>query len=210
MYAGGDYSMTGNIGHKIDVLLFGNNHLYQGEGVPFDPEGLLGTISSTVNVFAGYLLGVFLIRKKSGFESLARIMVIGSLCLLLAYFWDHVFPINKKLWTSSYVLWTIGLDCLLIGVIIFFSELAQKTYSFSFFQTFGVNPLAIYLFSEYVAILMWFIKVDTDTALYSWIYNNVFIHFGEYFGSFLFAIKFTLMCWAVAKFLEVRRIYIKV
>ena len=129
--------MQGNIGHKSDMLILGARHLYQGERVPFDPEGLLSSIPPTVNVLAGYLVGRLLIKKGISYELVTKLMVIGVVSLLVAYFWHFIFPINKKLWTSSYVLWTTGLDLLVLSVIIYFVDLSKKTLSFNFFQTFN-------------------------------------------------------------------------
>ena len=210
MVVGGDLSMSGNLGHKIDMIIIGAQHLYQGEGVPFDPEGLFSTIPSTVNVLAGYLVGRLLIKNGVSFELVTKLMVIGVVSLLVAYFWHFEFPINKKLWTSSFVLWTIGLDLLVLAVIIYFVNLSKKPLSFKFFQIFGTNSLAIFLLSEYIAILMWFFRTPSGQPVYSWVYENAFQWIGNYLGSFLFALSVMLICWLVAKCLEKKEIYIKV
>ena len=116
------FSMLGNAGIYIDKFLLGNNHLYHGEGVPFDPEGWLGTLPSIVNVFIGYMAGKLIQQKGKGYETISRLMLTGALLIFLALWWNMVFPINKKLWTSSFVLLTTGIDLLLISALIYISK----------------------------------------------------------------------------------------
>jgi len=122
----------------------------------------------------------------------------------------NAFPINKKLWTSSFVLHTVGLDCIIIAIIIYITQFLNKTNWTYFFEVFGRNPLFVYLLSEILAILLFFIKVDPKTTLYKWIYENIFSYAGGYLGSLLFAISFMLLCWLVGYFLDKRKIYVRV
>ena len=98
------YSLTGNYGLQLDLLLFGEKHLYHGEGVAFDPEGLLSTLPSIVNVIAGYLVGDYIRTHKASYETIAKLLMMGAFLILVALTWNMFFPINKKLWTSSFVL----------------------------------------------------------------------------------------------------------
>ena len=111
MYLGGDYSMTGNIGLQFDKWLLGENHLYHGEGIAFDPEGVLSTIPSVINVIIGYYAGVFIREKGNSYETVAKLMIAGATLVAIAYFWHLEFPINKKLWTSSFVFIPADLPC---------------------------------------------------------------------------------------------------
>jgi len=203
-------SMTGNIGYKIDKWLMGENHMYHGEGVAFDPEGWLSTLPSVVNVIAGYIAGQFLQQKGKTYEGLSKMLLAGFACIVVAYFWDLVFPINKKLWTSSFVLYTVGLDCVIISAIIYVVDFLGKTKLTYFFTVFGKNPLFIYLLSEVGAGVLYFIQPRTDVSLYSWLYENIFKHAGLYFGSLLFAVSWMLVCWLVGYILDKRKIYVRV
>lgn len=208
--AGDPYSMTGNAGLKLDLFLFGESHLYHGEGIAFDPEGLLSTLPSIVNVTAGYFVGDYLRRNGNSYESIARIMVAGALLLLGAFIWDMAFPINKKIWTSSFVLLTIGLDMLIISILIYIIELQNRRKWTFFFVVFGRNPLFIYLLSDVLLTVMFLIPAG-DTNLQHWIYQSVFGSIaGPMFASFLFAVCYMLVNWMVGYFLDKNRIYIKV
>jgi predicted acyltransferase len=205
------YDMLGNAGSVVDRWLFGSGHLYHGEGVAFDPEGLLSTLPSIVNVIGGYLAGKWIQQQGKSYEGLAKLLLAGILLVLLALSWDWFFPINKKLWTSSYVLLTVGIDCILLGGLIYIVDFLQLVRWTNFFQVFGKNPLFIYLLSEIGATLLWFTPVgEKHQALYSWLYQHVFEPTGAYLGSFLFAVSFMLCCWLVGYVLDKKKIYVRV
>ncbi len=120
------YSMIGNAGQYLDKFLLGNDHLYHGEGIPFDPEGILSTLPAIVNVIIGYYAGMFIKKSGKTFDTIGRLMLAGTLLIFVALCWDMVFPINKKLWTSSFVLLTTGIDLLLLSSLIYVVEIAQQ------------------------------------------------------------------------------------
>jgi predicted acyltransferase len=214
LYAFGDAAnplgMQSNTGFYIDKWLVGENHLYHGEGVAFDPEGLLSTLPAIVNVTAGYWVGKYIQKKGNSFEGLTILLLSGAALLFLAYCWNGSFPVNKKLWTSSFVLLTVGLDCILLAALIYIINIKQLTKGSYFFEVFGRNPLFIYLLSELGVILLYFFQTDDKTTVYQWVYQNIFSHAGSYFGSLLFAISFMLVCWLVGYMLDKRKIYVRV
>ncbi|MTK54614.1 DUF5009 domain-containing protein [Paludibacter sp.] len=205
---GAEYTRTGNAVLRLDSVLLGTSHLYTGEGFPFDPEGLLSTLSAIFNVVAGFAVGSFLQKKGLSFEAIARILLAACGLLFLAYCWNDFLPVNKKLWTSSYALLTVGLDCVLLSFVIFIVDFVKFTRGSYFFQVFGRNPLFIYLLAELGVTVMFLIPVGGE-SLYGWLYNHIFIHAGAYFGSFLFAIWWMLTCWVVGLLLDKKKIYIK-
>lgn len=214
MYLFGDlsdpYSLTGNAALKLDLLLLGEDHLYKGEGIPFDPEGILSTLPSIVNVIIGYLAGDFIRRKGNSYEVLAKLLMAGAVLIFIALTWDMVFPINKKLWTSSFVLLTTGLDLLIIPVLIYLIEILHARNWTYFFVVFGRNPLFIYLLSEILLITLYEISAG-DRSLQRVIFHDFFSSFANPINaSFLFAFFFMLVCWAVGYILDKRKIYIKV
>lgn len=194
---------------KLDTWLIGSNHLYTGEGFPFDPEGLLSTFPAIVNVTAGYFAGVYIQKNGKTFEGLAKLLMVGFVFLIIAYWWNLGFPINKKLWTSSFVVHTIGLDLMILSLIIYYTDFKHKQTGVYFFEVFGKNPLFIYLLSELIVVVLFIISVD-DTSLYHRMYTNVFSYAGNYFGSFLFAVSYMLFCWFIGYILDRKKIYIRV
>lgn len=212
-YAYGDandpYSLTGNAGIKLDLWLFGEQHLYHGEGVAFEPEGLLSTLPSIVNVIFGYLAGDFIRRYGNKYETIAKLMLAGGLLIFVALTWDMVFPINKKLWTSSFVLLTVGIDLMVLSFLIYILEILRRTKWTPFFLVFGKNPLFIYLLSELLIITMYMIPTASGS-----LQRSVYLGFEKIASpinaSFLFAFFFMLTCWAVGYVLDKRKIYIRV
>ena len=89
-----------NGGNRFDMWLLGPNHLYHGEGVPFDPEGLLSTLPSVANVTFGYMAGKWIQEKGKDYEGIAKLLLAGVACSIGCVGLGLVFPINKKLWTA--------------------------------------------------------------------------------------------------------------
>jgi len=210
LLAFGDLTLQGNAVLKLDRWLLGESHLYMGEGVPFDPEGLLSTLPAIANIVAGYAAGIFIQRKGKNYEAIAKLMMMGAVLLTLAAAWSFTFPINKKLWTSSYVLHTIGIDLMTMAVLIFVIEVLQHNKWTYFFEVFGKNTLFIYLLSELIIITFWSMPVG-DQALFTWLFERGFQSWaGEYNGSVLFALWIMLTCWLVGYWMDKRNIYVKV
>lgn len=207
---GDPLSLTGNAVLKLDKWLMGDNHLYHGEGIAFDPEGLLSTLPAIVNVIGGYLAGSFVRRKGKTYEGLTILLLAGFGLLAAGYLWDLGFPINKKIWTSSFVVYTLGLDCVLLAFLLYIIEFRQKTGWSRFFVIFGKNPLFIYLLSEIGAETIYLIHTGNGVPVHTWIYDHVYRHLGLSFGSMLFSVSFMLLCWLVGLWLDKRKIYVRV
>jgi predicted acyltransferase len=202
--------MATNAGTKLDFAILGEDHIYKGDKVTFDPEGILSTLPAIVNVLAGYLAGVFVQKKGKTFEGLALVLIAGFLITSLALWWDLVFPISKKLWTSSFVLYTVGLDLSIMAVLIYGIEIRKIKFGVSFFDVFGKNPLFIYLFSELLLISLLTIPTSSGLNAFEWVSEHIFQNiFPGAFGSLTTAVVFMLVCWAIGWWLNKKRIYIK-
>jgi predicted acyltransferase len=213
-YAFGDpsdpYSLTGNADLRLDLFLFGEKHLYHGEGMAFDPEGVLSTLPSIVNVIAGYLAGDYIRRNGNSYETISRLMIAGALLIFGAFVWDMVFPINKKIWTSSFVLLTVGIDLLILPILIYIIEIYNRRKWTYFFVVFGRNPLFIYLVSDVLLTVMFMIPVG-DSNFQRWFYTSTFERFaGPYLASLLFAVFYMLLNWTIGYILDRRKIYVRV
>jgi predicted acyltransferase len=210
LHSFGDLSLAGNAVLKLDTWLIGESHMYHGDGIAFDPEGLLSTLPAIVNIIAGYTAGKFLQKSGQNYKTIVRMIILGGLLILTALAWDTIFPFNKKLWTSSFVLLTIGLDLIILSVLVYVLDIAKKIKWTYFFEILGKNPLFIYLLSELLVITLYQIKIKGDSA-YDWIAENIFAsHLGGYLGSLGFALSIMLSCWIVGYFLNKNKIYIKI
>jgi predicted acyltransferase len=217
---GDPYSLEGFFGTGIDKRLLGESHLYRGEGVPFDPEGIMSTFPATVQVVFGYLVGEHLIRKGSRWETLADLFVAAMALIFLGFCWHMAFPINKKIWTSSYVLYTTGLAICVLGVMLYAIELKGMKGGWSrFFDVFGKNPLFIFVLSGVWVKTYGLFRIADGAkdgkpvfrGLGNWMYEHFFSPaFGPLNGSLAYAVAHILVFWAVCLWLDRKRIYIKV
>ena len=205
----GDLTLQGNAGLKLDRWLMGDDHLYHGEGVPFDPEGWLSTLPAIGNVVFGYFAGKYIQQKGKTYEGLTHLLLVGCAMVAFAYFWDSSFPINKKLWTSSFVFYTVGLDLIILSAIIYVIDFLQQTKWTYFFEVFGKNPLFIYLLSEIGIIALWMIPVG-NKQLPSWAFENIFNHAPTYWASLLYALAWMMICWLAGWWMDKKKIYVRV
>ena len=217
------YSIQGFVGTKWDIIILGENHLYKGEGIPFDPEGLFSNLSAIVQVIIGFAVGDYLKSNQKSFEVLAKLLLVGITLVFLGYIWNDTFPINKKIWTSSYVLYTSGLAILCLSVLIYFIEFKNKNnYFFKMSLVFGKNALFIFVLSGFLPrvlnLLRWQIDVDalTNKPQYQtplhWIYQYLCdpLFTDRRLGSLMYALLLIIFYWFIGYLLDRKKIYIKV
>ncbi len=206
------FSLEGNLPRQIDLHLFGENHLYKGFGMPFDPEGLFSTLPSIAHVLLGYLAGLILTDKKQQLQKRIRVLALwGIVGIFLGLLLNSFIPINKPLWTSSYVLFTSGIAAVVLAVLSWILDIKIWTKWSYPFKVFGLNPLFSFVLSIlFVKIYIYFLKT-TNGNIYSWLYQNVFSHFGQpELGSLIQALCFTGFVWLFAWLLYRKNIVIKI
>jgi predicted acyltransferase len=220
--AGDPYSLSGWFGTKIDINLLGLTHIYKGEGVPFDPEGLSSSMAAIVQVIFGFFVGQYIQQKGKTYEMLSNLFVAGLVLFFTGYCWDLVFPVNKKIWTSSYVLYTTGLAIMALGTMIYLIEFKENKGAWSkFFDVFGKNPLFIFVLSGFLprvsAMFRWVDHVSEDgkkvyTSFFPWFYEHVCKNIAAdlRLGSFMYALCMIAMYWAIVYVLDKKKIYVKV
>lgn len=214
MWLFGDYpnpfSLEGNAALKFDALIFRDENIHQGYGLAFDPEGLLSTLPAIVSVIAGYLAGVFIQKSGNNLMIVWKLVLAGVVLLAVGQLWNIYFPINKPIWTSSFVLYSTGWTVLVLSFLIFFIEVAGLKRWTIFFDAFGKNPLFIYVMSGIVISLFGIIHIDGQ-ALKLLIYDNLYLTWlDDYIASLTFAISYMLLMWLLGYWLHKRKIYIKV
>ncbi|MDD2794223.1 MAG: heparan-alpha-glucosaminide N-acetyltransferase domain-containing protein [Sediminibacterium sp.] len=219
---GDPYSLAGWFGTSIDINLLGVTHIYKGEGVPFDPEGFMSTPAAIVQVVFGFFVGQYIQLKGKNFEMLTNLLIAGIILIVTGYMWDLSFPINKKIWTSSYTIYTSGLAILTLGTLIYLIEFREVKGNWSkFFDVFGKNPLFIFVLSGFLprvlAMFRWTTETDPDgtkhyTSTLPWFYTNICkpIAQDERVGSLLYAITLVACYWLIVYILDKKKIYIKV
>ena len=208
------YSLNGWFGTPIDKAILGEVHLYQGEGIPFDPEGLMSTIPSIAHVLLGYWVGSLMVRE--GAKVFRKFAALGVFFLMTGVAWHFLFPINKKIWTSSYVLTTTGLALMLLAALIYFLDVLKKHGQWSALaQAFGKNPLFIYVLSLFLPKLLNLIRIAAGEKFLTplqWFYENVCVGFpgDPKNGSFLYSLLLVAGYGLVAFLLDRKKIYVRV
>jgi len=217
------YSLAGWFGTKLDIAIAGEAHVYRGEGLPFDPEGLMSIPAAIVQVIFGWLAGSYILQKGKTPEMVNGVFVAGCVLIFAGYCWDMVFPINKKIWTSSYAVYTTGLALLILAVMIYVIEFKGWQGKWSrFFDVFGKNALFIFVLSGTLPRLLALIRIPgaigVDGKLsyltpFGWFYENVckkILAAEPRAGSLIYALCFITMMWFFAWILDKKKIYIKV
>ena len=216
------YGLSGWFGTYIDQQILGENRLYKGEGVPFDPEGLMSSFAAIAQVLLGYLAGNYILQKGKNFEMVTGLFVTATVLTVSGLVWDLAFPMNKKIWTSSYTLYTSGLALYTIAVLIYLIELkGVKGFWIRFFDVFGKNPLFIFVLSGFLPRVLSLIRIpngfNTDgSAKYlsplSWYYEKVAKNIPGQAenGSLFYALTMILFFWGIASWMDRKKIYVKV
>ncbi|MCM0593666.1 MAG: acyltransferase family protein [Gloeotrichia echinulata IR180] len=215
-YGAGVLTREGNLGAYIDRLIIPTAHLYKGDGFNFlgDPEGLFSTIPAVVSVLAGYFTGNWIRNQSVQSRTSIGLGLFGVGCLIIAWAWGWTFPINKKIWTSSYVLFTSGWALLLLAACYELIEVRLIRRWSKPFEIMGLNAIALFVAS--VLLIKILVKTTIGTgdkapSTYNWIYQNIFASWaGTFNGSLLFAIVTVLLWLVVAYVMYHKRWFIKV
>ena len=216
-FLGGDdpYSLEGNPTMAFDSLILGASHMYQGFGITFDPEGLFSTLPAIATVILGYLSG-FLIVSTERKKLVGKLLIFGLLGVIAGLIWSFGFPINKPIWSSSYVVYTAGLALWVLAVMIYLIDILKYKKWAHPFLVFGMNSLFIFVFSGvWVKVITYLIHFSDETGNsvtgYAWLYKKGFASWaGDLNGSLFFALAHIVVYWLIVLFLYRRKIFIPV
>ncbi|HYY96882.1 MAG TPA: heparan-alpha-glucosaminide N-acetyltransferase domain-containing protein [Pyrinomonadaceae bacterium] len=210
-FAAGDLSMKGSIASYVDRTVFGK-HTWK---PLYDPEGILSTTGALATTLAGVLTGHYLRTRREPLEKVAAMFTVGAACVIVGWAWNFWFPINKALWTSSYVVFTSGLALQLLAVCYWLVDIkGYKRWSLPFL-VFGTNALAVYFLSEFfvlVASLIQFPRPGGESIdLLGLVYEKLFASWASPVNaSLMFAVSTVLLWLGVMSLFYRKRIFIKV
>lgn len=195
----GDLTPSGNLGAWLDRTVFGTAHLWR-TARTWDPEGLLSTMPAIGTALTGVAAGLVLRSDRSDAEKMAVYLAAGGAAVAAGLLWDARFPINKQLWTSSFVLFTSGLASIAFGICFWVLDVrGRRSALLHPFVVMGMNPLALFVMSGFMIKTLLWIKVatgpGTTTSLYNWIYTHAFLPLG------LWGPKNTSLAFALASLL---------
>ena len=211
-FATGDLTKEGSLASFVDRTVFGP-HIWR-QGKVYDPEGLLSSIPAIATALFGVLTGQWLRVQRSEFEKAAGMFVVGAACVIVGWCWNPFFPINKSLWTSSYVFFTGGLALQFLALCYWVIDIKQYRRWAKPFIVFGVNAIALFVGTGIMARVMGLIKLpwgERTISLQGWIFNKLFLTWAAPINASLaYAICFILLWLGLMWILYSRKIFIKV
>ena len=213
-FGAGDLSPDGNLAGWVDRLILGA-HVWRYAPGPADPEGILSTLPAVATALAGVFTGEWLRTTRSRDEKLIGLFVWGSIAAAAGAVFGWFFPINKNLWTSSYVVLTAGLALLTLAVVFYFVDIRGRDGWAKPFLVFGTNSIVAYVLSGLIAKTLikirWASDEGSTISLKSWLYDTFFQSWiPEYFSSLAWASVHVLVILGITWLLYRKKIFIKI
>ena len=215
---GYEFSDT-NIISRVDHAVLGENHMYHDivndVRLAFDPEGLLSTLPSIAHVLIGFWVGIYLMGTKDNHARIEHLFIVGAFHTFAGFLLSYGLPLNKKIWSPSFVITTCGLASTLLALLIWIIDIkGYKTWC-KFFEAFGINPLFMYVLGGVLSILFSFIMLPIGGESVS-IHNLIHkVFLGSFiadpkFASLCYALIFIAINWSIGYILYKKKIYIKI
>jgi predicted acyltransferase len=209
---GGDpYGLESNVVTHFDLQVLGANHLWTGKGIPFDPEGLLSTVPSIVNVLIGFEVTRYLTSQANKARAVSVLLCAGVLALGIGLLWNLWMPINKSLWTSSFVVYTAGYFAILLALFIWLIDIRNYDAIAKPLYIYGANPLFIYVLAAFWVHAYGWIPVGGGENNF---YQAFFLWFCKFLdphnASLAFALFHVVLFWVISLVLYKKKIFIKV
>jgi predicted acyltransferase len=214
-WGAGSFELADNFIRYMDILLFGEAHLYGGTGVPFDPEGFLSTLPAVVTLMSGFWLGEYLRKPIDHQEKLSNLSVLGIMLFFAGSLLSLIEPINKQLWTVSYVITMDGLAIMMIVVSSYLIDVKKMDFWIKPAIVFGSNALVVFVGSGIIGRLMYMVKTtnaegDIISIKYA-LYSGLFVPMaGDLNGSLLYALTNIAFWLAILWYLYSKKIFVKI
>ena len=205
--ADGVFTKLGNFGAYIDRLIITPAHLHKGSGSMSDPEGLFGTLPSIVNILFGYLTCAWLQRQPVAARTSLNLLMFGLAAVVIGLVWNGFFPINKKLWTSSFVLFTTGWSLISLAACYELVDVRKYRQWFKPFEIMGLNAIFIYVASIVLIKLLMVNEIGKEKqarSIYELVKEQLFSWAGILNSGVLFAIA-TVLLWLGVSYLMYRQ-----
>jgi len=208
------YALNSNLVLYVDKIILGDSHLWSGNGIPFDPEGLLSTIPAVVTTVIGFLVGTMIKTASDQRDNCQKMAILGSVFIIIGWIWGLLFPINKALWTSSYVLFTAGIGILVLSIMIWLVDIKKNNKWAKPLIIYGTNSIFIFVISGIWTKVLLNISFNLNGKMisgYSYLYQTIFMPLdGGMNSSLLFALFHIVIFWLILVLMYKKRVFIKV
>ena len=212
-----------NVLYIVDNKVLGPSHLYSdtvgGVRLHFDPEGLLSTLPSIAHMLIGFICGSFITGTKDNTERVNRLFITGTILTFAGFLLDYGIPVNKKIWSPTFVLTTCGLASSFLGLLIWIIDIKGYRRWCRFFEAFGINPLFMYCLGAVLSIVIGVVKIPWSgvesgmITIKGWCYQAFLMPLcgdDATLASLIFAILFVIFNWCIGYILYKKNIYIKI
>ena len=208
------YALNSNLVLYVDKFILGESHLWTGNGIPFDPEGLFSTMSAIVTTLIGFLAGTMIKTTSDQKDNCQKMAILGSLFIIIGWIWGLFFPLNKALWTSSYVIFTGGIGILVLTSMIWLIDIKKIDKWAKPFIIYGSNSIFIFIISGIWTKILLNITFNLNGKMisgYSYLYQTIFMPLAtDINSSLLFALFHIVIFWLILALMYKKRIFIKV
>ena len=210
-YGVGILAKEGNLAQYIDNLIL-KGHMWT---PTWDPEGFLSTIPAIATTLLGVFTGQFLRSDREPLQKTSTLFLLGNVGLVLGVIWDIWFPINKNLWTSSYVIFTGGMALLFLVTCYYLIDVKKSTWWTKPFVIYGTNAITVYVLSGILARILILVRIPqpdgTNVLLKTFIYQNYFASWaGPMNGSLFFALAYIILWLGIMTIFYKKGIFIKI
>jgi predicted acyltransferase len=198
-----------NIVAWLDRQIFSARHLYEHTR---DPEGLISTIPALGTTLMGVLTGLFLRTSRPDSRKVLTLAIAGAGSVLLGLIWNPWFPINKKLWTSSFVLYAAGWSLLILAAFWFFVQVRNYRRGTWILLVFGTNAITAYVISEVMSDCLDKVRVGPHSNVLRWTAEHIAAVMPAWpaLGSLAYSLLYVLVCWLLVLPLYRKKIFIKI
>jgi len=194
-----------NWANYLDVKVFGS-HTWKTD---YDPEGLVSTLPAIVTAISGILIGKLLRHYKN--NKLIILSILGLLMIVIGTVWSYWFPINKAIWSSSFVLVTSGWATLILGVVHYITDVKKVKFG-AIFKYVGMNAITIFFLSSFISKAFYLTKVNDTQSVHNWLYHTFYtsVVSNDKLSSMLYALTVVAFYLLLGYVLYKRKVIIKV
>lgn len=187
----------------VDSNLLGN-HMWK---IDYDPEGLMSSFPAIATCLSGILIGRVLDRGNA----LGKLIILGISMTALGYLWNVWFPLNKALWTSSFVLATSGWGTLILALIYYITDVKKLNFG-TIFKYVGMNAIMIYFASSFITKCFYLLKFNESQTIHGWLYQTIFVHdfMAGKLSSMLYGLSVVMFYLLLGYIMHRKKIFIKV